>query len=213
MRESEIEYALAVIDFDETLERLQGLFALPLFRRGMTHVRDMYLDTNNFLLYEKNCSFRVRLKLEDIYQGAQIRLTFKLPLEEHPYMLVRDELKLKLMADDFGAVADFFGRASVALTGQNFSYKLIVEETSNEALLGEKGKALNVSFDRVRFISPLNPENVVNETFFEIEDHGIGEDRLLEIGKKLEEIYNLVPCKETKYRRGLRLLGLLGEKG
>ncbi len=209
MIESEIEYALANIDFDEILDRITNWEKLKLIKRGMTHVKDMYLDTDSFHLYERNCTLRVRLKLEDIYQGSQIRLTFKSPLREHPIMLVRDEMKMKLLADDFGIVGEFFGKMSSNLVNEELSYKLIIEETSKEAHLGQEGKKLNVSFDQVRFISLLEPERVISENFFEIEDHGIGEDLLLEIGKKLESTYNLVPCLETKYRRGLRLLGIL----
>ncbi len=209
MRESEIEYALANLDFDDVIQKIASSFGLKSFKRGMTHVRDMYLDTDGFHLYKKNCSFRVRLKLEDIYEGAQIRLTFKSPIREHPVMLIREELKLTLVANDFAVVGEFFGFASKALIGQELSYKLVVEETSNEAHLGCPGKALNVSLDRVKFIAPSVEEQEIGEVFFEIEDHGIGEDVLLEVGMKLEEVYNIVPCTETKYRRGLRLLNIL----
>ncbi len=212
MREVEIEYPVGSIDFDEAISRISSAFDLPIIKKGMTHVRDMYLDTDSFHLLKSGCSFRVRLKLEDVYQGAHLRLTFKYPLERHESMLIREELKLKLLADDFSKAAGFFGSAAKALIGEDLTFKLIVEETSNEAYLGDSAKKLNVAFDRVKFIHPADPEKKVLENFFEIEDHGIGEEKLLQIGAKLEELYNLVPCTETKYRRGLRLLGLYSDE-
>lgn len=208
MRESEIEYVVPHINFDEVIERIHQNFGLKLFKKGMTHVRDMYMDTESFHLCRASCSFRVRLKLEDIYRGAQLRLTFKSPIREHPFMLIREEMKLTLLASEFGVVSDFFGTASAALVREKLYFRLIVEETSTEALMGEPGGALNVSFDRVKFIDPANQERIFTENFFEIEDHGIGEEMLTEVGKKLEEVYNILPCTETKYRRGLRLLAI-----
>ena len=73
--------------------------------------------------------------------------------------------------------------------------------------LGKPGEILNISYDRMRFHDPSQTSRALSENALEIEDHGIGRERLVEVKEFIEETYGLSPSTETKYCRGLRLLG------
>jgi len=208
MKEIEVEFPLANINLDSVIRGVSERFALPLVRRGLTHVKDSFLDTEDFKLLARRCSFRVRQKLEDIYRGLEVRLTFKYPLEDHEFLLIREELKLKTKVESVGQILEFFGGAAHAMLDQRFEVKLNVEESSTEVYLGKAGGILNVSYDRMRILDPRQTGSVLSENALEIEDHGIGRECLIEVKEFIEETYGLVPSVETKYCRGLRLLHL-----
>lgn len=207
MKELEVEFPVANVNLESAITRIGERFGLPLVRRGLTQVRDCFLDTEAFELFHRRCSFRVRQKLEDVYRGMEVRLTFKYLLEEHPFLLAREELKLKTKAEHTGQILDFFGGAAQALLQRSFEVKLTLEESSTEVYLGKPGEILNISYDRIRFLDSQRPEGGLSENALEIEDHGIGRERLIEVKEFIEEAYGLVPSTETKYCRGLRLLG------
>jgi len=207
MKEIEAEFPLASIKLDTLITDVSKRFGLPLVRRGLTQVKDCFLDTDDFRLFERRCSFRVREKLEDVYRGMEVRLTFKYPLEEHPFLLIREELKLKAKAESPGQIREFLDGAARALLERSFEVKLTVEESSTEVYLGKPGEILNLSYDRIRFLDPRKPDSGVSEHALEVEDHGVGRERLIEVVGFIEESYSLVPSTETKYGRGLRLLG------
>jgi len=213
MREIEAEFPQANIEADRAVEEISRQFGLPLLSRGFTQVRDIYVDTENHYLLRHNLSLRVRRKLDNVYAGEGIRLTFKYPLEEHPDLFIREELKLKVSVFDFDRLVEFFGGLTHALLGEPAHMRLAVEETSKEFNLGEEGCVLNVSYDRVKFKHPHHPQKVHQVNYFELEDHGIGIDRLLEIKDFVRERYGLSTSTESTYRYGLRALSLLPREG
>ncbi len=209
MREVEAEFTHANIDADQAVEEISRRFRLPLVRRGLTHVRDTYLDTNSFRLLQRSSSFRLRHKLDNIYSGEGTRLTFKYPLEEHPELLIREEVKLKVAATQFDEVREFVDSMAFALLKERVFIHLAAEELSTEVYLGKGGEQLNISFDRVKFKNPADRRRTHSVSYLELEDHGIGLDALLEIKSFVEEFYALSASTETKYRYGLRALSLL----
>jgi len=211
MREVEAEFPLANIDPDQAVGEISRRFKLPQQRRGLTHVRDTYLDTNSYRLLKRGSSFRLRHKLDNIYSGEGTRLTFKYPLEEHPELLIREEVKLKVAAVQFDEVREFTDGMAYALLKERVFIHLAAEEMSTEVYLGEGGELLNLSFDRVKFKNPADQRRTHSVSYLELEDHGIGMDALLEITSFVEEYFAIAASTETKYRYGLRVLSLRPE--
>lgn len=209
MREVEAEFPLANIDPEQLIAEISRRFKLPPQRRGLTHVRDTYLDTNSYRLLKRNASFRLRHKLDNIYSGEGTRLTFKYPLEDHPELLIREEVKLKVAAQQFDEVREFTDGMAFALLKERVFIHLAAEELSTEAYLGEGSELLNISFDRVKFKNPADQRRTHSVSYLELEDHGIGIDALLEITSFVEEYFAITASTETKYRYGLRVLSLL----
>lgn len=211
MKEIETEFPNANVDAGKVVATISERFCLPVLRDGLTHVRDIYVDTKSHYLLRHNLSFRFRRKLDNVYAGEGARLTLKFPLEEHPEMLIREELKLKLNVEvhDFDEIVKFFSGLTGSLVNEPASLQLAAEETSKEFDLGSEGAVLNVSYDRVKFRDPGDPNKVHTVNYLEIEDHGIGMEELVGVKDFLEEHYSLSPSTESKYRYGLRVLSLL----
>ena len=214
MKEIEAEFPNVNVDAGRVVATITDRFDLPVLRDGLTHVRDIYVDTNNYYLLRHNLSFRFRRKLDNVYAGEGTRLTFKFPLEEHPEILIREELKLKLKieAHELDEVVKFFSGFTGSFINEPASHKLAAEETSKEFDLGAEGEVLNVSYDRVKFRDPGDSNKVHTVNYLEIEDHGVGMEELVKVKDFLEEHYSLTPSTESKYRYGLRALSLLPPK-
>lgn len=209
MREIEAEFPLANINIEQTVEQIAQRFELPVLSRGLTHVKDIYVDTAGFYFLRNNYSLRIRRKLDNIYAGEGIRLTFKYPLEQHADLFIREELKLKVSVFDFDEIVQFFSGLTHAFIGEETHVRLTTEETSNEFNLGQEGTVLNVSYDRVKFKNPEERTKVRLVNYLEIEDHGVGMEQLCEIKDFIEEHYGLSTSSESTYHYGLRALSLL----
>jgi hypothetical protein len=209
LKELEVEFPLANIEVEEAAKLIAQKFKLPLESHGMTSTHDMFLDTRDYQLFQRNYSFRLRHKLDNIYTGEGTRLTFKCPLEDNPDMLAREELKMKTSVKEFDEVIQFVNGLSLALLKEPMHISLAVEEMSREFDLGEKGRILRLAYDQVKFKDPNDQKRVHAVNYMEIEDHGVGEEMLLKVKAFLEEYYSLSASLETKYRYGLRALSLL----
>jgi len=209
VKEIETEFPNANVDAGKVVATISDRFGLPVLRDGLTHVRDIYVDTQSFYLLRHNLSFRFRRKLDNVYAGEGTRLTFKFPLEEHPEIFIREELKLKVEVHELDEVVKFFSGLTRSFVDESASHQLAAEETSKEFDLGAEGEVLNVSYDRVKFLDPGDSSRIHTVNYLEIEDHGIGMEELVKVKDFLEEHYSLSPSTESKYRYGLRALSLL----
>lgn len=209
MKEIETEFPNANVDAGKVVQTVSDRFGLPVLRDGLTHVRDIYVDTKSYYLLRHNSSFRFRRKLDNIYAGEGTRLTFKFPLEEHPEIFIREELKLKVEVHELDEVVKFFSGLTNSFLDEPAFLRLAAEETSKEFDLGAEGEVLNVSYDRVKFRDPGDSSKIHTVNYLEIEDHGIGMGELVKVKDFLEEHYSLSPSTESKYRYGLRVLSLL----
>ncbi len=209
MKEIEVEFPDANFDVSEAVETISDRFHLPLLSNGMTQVRDIYVDTKSYYLLRNNLSFRLRRKLDNIYAGEGTRLTFKFPLEKHPDILIREELKLKVGVREFDQVVRFFSGLTRFLVNEPAFFQLVSEETSKEFDLGTESENLNVAYDNVKFRDPSDSGKIHSVNYLEIEDHGIGMEKLVEVKDFIKERYSLTPSTESKYRYGLRVLSLL----
>lgn|GEM_PF-1410819 len=209
VKEIETEFPNANVDAGKVVQTISDRFGLPVLRDGMTHVRDIYVDTQSHYLLRHNLSFRLRRKLDNVYSGEGTRLTFKFPLEKHPEIFIREELKLKVEVHRFDEVVKFFSGLTEVFVNEPAIFQLAAEETSKEFDLGAEGGVLNVSYDRVKFRDPADSGKIHTVNYLEIEDHGIGMEELVKVKDFLVEHYSLTPSTESKYRYGLRALSLL----
>src|SRR5438552_19186638 len=105
MEEVEVEIVLPELpDAPRAVEGLAEALGLAPESLGMTSTFDRMVDTPDLALLSKNCSLRVRQKLENVYAGNEIRLTYKRPVREHEKLFIRDEKKLRLTEPDYDAV-------------------------------------------------------------------------------------------------------------
>ncbi len=209
MKEVEVEFPSANIDAGQAAGFLSQKLNLTMIPHGLTHSRDIFVDTKSFGLLHRGFTFRLRQKLDNIYSGEGTRLTFKYPLEEMPDLLVREELKMKASVREFGEVIQFLSGMSFAIFKEPAQITLAVEETSREFDLGQSGRMLRVAYDAVKFKDPADAKRVHAVNYLEIEDHGVGLDVLLQAKSAIEEYYSLSPSTEGKYRFGLKALSLI----
>lgn len=209
MKEVEVEFPLANIDVEQAAAHLAQKLALPVVPHGLSHSRDIFIDTQGYELLRRGYSFRLRQKLDNIYSGEGTRLTFKYPLEFMQDYLIREELKMNASVHEFGAVIQFISGIANAIVKQPAHITLAVEETSREYDLGESGKLLRIAYDAVKFKDPGDAKRTHTVNYLEIEDHGVGIDILAQAKASVEEYFALSPSTEGKYHYGLRALSLL----
>jgi hypothetical protein len=196
-------------DVPRAVEGLGKYLGLTPESLGMTSTFDRMVDTEDMALLSIDDSLRVRQKLENVYAGSEVRLTYKRLLEAHERLLIRDELKLKLTEPDYGNVLEMLASISRGLTGHAMQTMLIIEELAREANLGPKGARLNISVDHSRYRLPEQDEAGGEEFVFEIESHGLPEDSVLKAADWVLREIGGREARQCKYARGLRLLGKL----
>jgi hypothetical protein len=164
----------------------------------------------------------VRQRLENVYTGGEFRLTYKTPLRPHERLFIRNEEKLKLADTNVEAVMGVLGAMTEGITGHRLEPILTITELAREANIGPKGNRVNVSIDNCTYHLPegsgagATPAGAVTgggaqatEYVLELESHGVDEATieracdwaLSNIGGRL--------AVQSKYARGLRLLGKL----
>lgn len=208
MEEVEVEILMDQLpDVPRVVDGLARFLDLEQHSLGQTTTIDRLLDTPERLLQSKGHSLRLRQKLENVYAGKELRLTYKRPLREHDTLFIREETKLKLMEGDSAEAIAMLGALSLGLAGEPLKQWLLIEETAREANIGPKGSRVRVSVDYCTYSLPDNPRAKEQEVVFELESHGVPEGVILnacdwvlnQIGGRL--------ASENKYARGLKLLG------
>jgi hypothetical protein len=209
MEEVEVEIVLpALPDVPRVVEGLGTLLGLEPQSLGMTSTYDRMLDTEDMALLSKECSLRVRQKLENIYAGNEFRLTYKYPLRRHDRLFIRDEQKLRLTEPDYGAVLSLLSHMTHGVSGQVLNTQLVINEIAREANIGPKGGRLRLSVDHCHYSLPDSPE-AAEEVVLELESHGIGEEALLKATDWVLSELGGRQAAQSKYPRGMRMLGRL----
>lgn len=211
MEELEVELILAQAPEPKAVfEGLAGALGLEYNKRGMTSTFDRMLDTEDFALLAREHSLRVRQKLDNVYAGNEIRLTYKYPLRHHERLFIRAEHKLKLAEPDYGQVLMIVNSINAGLGGAKLHSALHIHELANEAYLGEKGARISVSLDHCTYTLPEAEDAAgPQEYVLELESHGVGEDVILQASDWVIARYGGREAAQGKYARGLRLLGKL----
>jgi inorganic triphosphatase YgiF len=209
MEEIEVEIVLPSLpDVPRAVEGISSLLDLEPQSLGMTSTFDRMLDTDDLALLSKDCSLRVRQKLENVYAGNEFRLTYKYPIREHDRLFIRDEQKLRLTEPDYNAVQSLLSHMTHGVSGQLLQTQLAINEIAREANVGPKGGRLNISVDHCIYSLPDSPDTA-EEIVFELESHGIGEDALLRAADWVLANLGGRVAAQCKYARGMRLLGRL----
>ncbi len=207
MREVEVELIANPLDFKALMEELAGHYGLPLIDWSEGKTTDQYLDTRNRKLLSGKSSLRLR---EKSYEGRKSdhRLTFKFPLEEHPILMIRDEVRIRLHEADSKHVVSFMQYIGIAFAGETLTTQLLIDEYYQQVSIGERQRHLDVSYDHVAYICPKNPELHVDEFVLEFEDHGVGRDVVLAAFEFASKKFGFKADVRGKYRRGIEKLGL-----
>jgi hypothetical protein len=209
MQEIEVEIVLPEVpDMPRAVEGLGELLGLEPQSLGMTSTFDRMVDSDDLALLSKNCSLRVRQKLENVYAGNEFRLTYKYPLREDAKLFVRDEQKLRLTEPDYDAVLALLSHVCEGVAGHPMETQLVINELAREANLGPKGRRVNLSLDQCTYSLPQGPESA-QEIVFEIESHGVSDDTILKAADWVMEKFGGRLAAQCKYARGMRLLGRL----
>lgn len=208
MREVEVELIAKSIDFKPFMEELSGHLGLPLIDWNDGKTSDHYLDTRGKKLLSNKSSLRLR---EKWFEGRkpELRLTFKFPLEEHNVLMIRDEVRMRLLETDWKYVVSFMQYIGIAFAGDTLSTQLLIDEYYQEVSLGVPECHLDISYDHVAYISPQNPELHIDEYVIEFEDHGVGNAIVLAAYQFASAKFGYVADTRGKYRRGLELLNLI----
>lgn len=209
MEEVELEIVLTSLpDVPQAVEGLAEFLQLKPESLGMTSTHDYFVDTDDMVLLSQEHSLRVRQKLENVFAGNQVRLTYKHPLEQHEKLFIRRERKLTLLEPDYTRVLAVLSSLAQGVGGQELATIMVVDELAREANLGPKGARLNISVDQCTYSLP-DGSRQAEEVVFELESHGISRERVLEAGAWVLEHVGGRIAKQPKYARGLRLLGRL----
>jgi CYTH domain len=210
VEEIEVEIVLdALPDVMRAVEGLGEHLGLGPESLGMTSTFDRLVDTEDLALLSRDHSLRVRQKLENIYAGNEFRLTYKQPLREHDVLFIRNEEKVKLIDPDFSGVLNILSAFSRGVSGKRVVPALCIHELAREANLGPKGRRVNVSVDHCTYSLPDDEGRGAEEYVFEIESHGASEETLLKAADWVRAELGGRLARQSKYPRGLRLLGKL----
>jgi len=210
VEEIEVEIVLPEMpDVPRAVEGLAAYMELEPESLGMTSTVDRMVDTEDMVLLSQDHSLRVRQKVENVFAGNQIRLTYKYPLKEHARLFIREEQKLTLFEPEYEPVLQLLSNMSSGVAGQSLITVLQIDELAREANLGPKGQQLNISVDQCTYSLPGQGMRTMGEGVFEIESHGVSEDLVLKAADWVLKNLGGREAAQCKYARGLRLLGKL----
>lgn len=167
---------------------------------------DTYYDTENKTLYEKDYTLRTRKRAE------KYELTIKKPVPDssNTGQCERFEFQKAITCSAIQEHEEYIYR-HIGLLDKSDSVveSLIIENERTPIILSTDNMNFEVVFDKVKYKKRLNSENVVNDFQLEIE---LKSDYIHRINLKLitdyleDQIKELKPCEESKYKRGLKLL-------
>jgi hypothetical protein len=196
-------------DVPRAVEGLAQYLGLTPESLGMTSTLDRLVDTADMALLAKDHSMRVRQKLDNMYRGQEVRLTYKYPEREHERLMIRREKKVKLTDTDYDSVLAVLSNLVDGVAGHRLTSMLNISELAREANLGPRGEQLNISVDHCTYSIPGDDAKTAEEHVFELESHGVSEDLVLTAADWVVKEFGGREAKQAKYPRGLRLLGKL----
>ncbi len=193
----------------EIAARLAEFMGLELQDKGMTSTFDRLVDTEDLALMAKEHSLRVRQKLDNVYHGNEIRLTYKFPIREHDRLFIRREKKLTLPQTGYDNALDLLSSLVAGVTDDPLKTILQIKELAHEAYLGPKDARLSISLDECTYSLPREKNTQKRECVFEIETHGLPEETVLKAADWVLKEYGGREAIQHKYARGMRMLGSL----
>lgn len=193
----------------EIVKRLAQFTGLELQDKGMTSTFDRLVDTEDLALLAKNHSLRVRQKLDNVYQGSEIRLTYKFPVRDHERLFIRREKKLTLPQTGYDNAMDLLSNLVAGITDDPLKAIMIIEELAHEAYLGPKDARLCISLDQCTYSLPRRQSTQKKEIVLEIESHGLPDEVVLKAADWVLKEYGGREAIQPKYARGMRILGRL----
>jgi hypothetical protein len=210
VEEVELEIVMDELpDVPRVVEGLAEHLKLEPESLGMTSTLDRLVDTDDMALLSQDHSLRVRQKLQNIYAGNEIRLTYKQPLRDHERLMIRNEEKLKLTEPDYDLVLGMLANIALGVAGQRMKTMLTIEELAREANLGPVGEQVNISVDHCMYSLPGKEDEKKEEVVFEIESHGVPDELILKASDWVVKELGGRFARQCKYARGLRLFGKL----
>ena len=207
MREVEVEILAGVIDFKSFVNELAAHLGLPLIDYSDGKTTDHFLDTRGRKLLASGATMRLREKWLEGHR-TELRLTVKFPAENHDILMIRDEVRLRLLETDWKNVVSFMQYTGIALAGDTLVTQLLVDEYYEQVSCGTRESHLDISYDHAAYISPSDPERHKDEYVLEFEDHGIGSEIVLAAYDFATKKYGIKCDRRGKYRRGLELIGI-----
>lgn len=205
MREVEVEIIGVETDFGDLMAQVAGHLGLPLIDTAEGKTTDHYLDTRRRKLLTTRASLRLREKYIPGRKN-ELRLTIKYPIESHEVLMIRDEVRLRLVEGDWKTIIAFANHFAVSLGSEALETQLVVDEYYQQASLGTDAAHLDVSFDSVAYVCPDDPARHADEYVLEFEDHGIGEGAVLKAYEFIHSKFGWKADRRGKYRRGIELL-------
>lgn len=159
---------------------------------------DIYFDSPDKDLLKKSSTLRIR-KTNNKYFA-----TFKYPIKKDTKYCERIELERELENNTFASLLNVFNDVPYDLTSICPFPILSIINHRYEIILSNKDITIAVSYDDVTYSKDEIKEK---ETMVEIElKEGTNYDLLNDINNLIVNNLGLVPTKENKYERGLKLI-------
>ncbi|MDR2132050.1 MAG: CYTH domain-containing protein [Clostridiales Family XIII bacterium] len=195
------KYLLTTIPNDEYLIGIEEMGT-----RERVFMKAAYFDTENYILSENDIAFRVRmegarivasLKWNDSGEdGLYTREEINVPVDDPACFLMPDPMLFKESEVGKHVVALLDGKPLVSI----FEMKFL----RNRFRVDTGGAICEVSLDDGDIVTDFGERHIAE---IEIELFSGSRDDLLKLGAVLSEKYGLAPELESKYARGLKLLG------
>lgn len=159
---------------------------------------DIYFDSPDKDLLKKSATLRIR-KTNDKYFA-----TFKYPIKQETKYCERIELERELENNTFASLLNVFNNVPYDLTTICPFPSLSIINHRYEIILSNKDITIALSYDDVTYTKDDIKEK---ETMVEIElKEGTNYDLLNDINNLIVNNLGLIPTKENKYERGLKLI-------
>lgn len=179
--------------------------------RSVEDYRGTYFDTENFDLLKNDIAYRIRR------EGSKMVASLKWNGSSEGALHIREELNINLgIAPEGEFVPDVsvflesdIGGELHNLVGDKALKAIIVVNVLRKTFRVDMGETLlEICLDDGEIITDKGTETIHE---CEIELYSGDQEDLEELGDKLEKRYNLVSQKDSKFARGLKLLGILDQ--
>lgn len=211
----EIELKYDIMD-GETSQKIWTDEELSRFEEGNSRkvedYRGVYFDTEDFVLLKNDIAYRIR------QEGSKMVASLKWNGSNDGALHTREELNINLgMAGEKEFVPDVcvfreseIGNELIALVGDKPLFDIIHVNVLRKSFRVDMGESLfEVSLDDGEVVTKKGSIGVHE---CEIELYSGDRKDLEELGKKMKEKYNLVSQRDSKFARGLKLLGILEQQ-
>jgi triphosphatase len=177
--------------------------------RCVEEYRGTYFDTEDFILLKNDIAYRIR------QEGRKMVASLKWNGFSDGALHTREELNINLgVAEDVEVLPDVsvfkeseIGSELIELVGDKALHDIIRVNVLRKSFRVDMGESLfEISLDDGEIITEAGTEDVHE---CEIELYSGDCKDLEELGEKLEKRYNMLSQKDSKFARGLKLLGIL----